>query len=112
MTNIDPSKAIKGLKAALKTLELWGCSDSQKEVILGGLTGGEVSSEQLVRISYILNIHCCLKTIFKNPQNIYGFMSMKNNNSFFEGRTALNVIESGRVEDLERVAKHLDGMTL
>jgi len=39
-----------------------------------------LSQDQLTRASYVLNIHAALRTVFENPENLYGFMAMPNNN--------------------------------
>lgn len=44
-----------------------------------------LDDDQLARISLVLNIHASLRTIFDNPDNVYGFPSMNNHNPFFDG---------------------------
>ena len=84
----------------------WGISPHQKCSILGmteanftaylyDSESSSLTTEQLERVSYILNIHFELKTIFSNPKNIYGFMNMENNSSFFKGKTPISLIETG-----------------
>ena len=62
-----------------------------------------LTNEQLEIISYILNIHFELKIIFSNPENIYGFMNMENNTTYFNGQTPLSLIASGDLVVLECV---------
>ena len=53
-------------------------------------------------------MHSALRIVFSNPENTYGFMSMKNNNAFFNGATPLSIIENGDFGSLHEVAKRVD----
>ncbi|MEH6595341.1 MAG: antitoxin Xre-like helix-turn-helix domain-containing protein [Colwellia polaris] len=107
-------------KLGSNILEKWQCSASDKQAILG-LTkssyyrfqnneSATLSSDQLERISYIANIHQALKMIFSNPDNIYGFMAMKNNNPYFNGNSPLALISTGKFGTLYEVFKRIDAM--
>ena len=102
-------------------LEKWGCTTAQKLAILGiakadftryqkGSSVVYLNTEQLQRISYLTNIHQSLKEVFSNSDNLYGFMNMKNNNSYFNGRTPLSIIATGKVDDFSDVFKRIDSM--
>ncbi len=102
-------------------LEKWGCTTAQKLAILGIAKADftryqkdssvvYLNTEQLYRISYLTNIHQSLKEVFSNPKNLYGFMSMKNNNSYFNGRTPLSIIAKGKVNDFSDVLKCIDSI--
>ena len=102
-------------------LEKWGCTTAQKLAILGIAKADftryqkdssvvYLNTEQLYRISYLTNIHQSLKEVFSNPKNLYGFMSMKNNNSYFNGRTPLSIIAKGKVNDFSDVFKCIDSI--
>ena len=69
-----------------------------------------LSGDQVERISYILNIHAALRIVFDNPENVYGFMSMPNNNSYFNGRTPLTVISTGNFGALYETFKRVDAL--
>ena len=116
-TKINSSVAFK---LGSNILEKWQCSASDKQAILG-LTkssyyrfqnneSATLSSDQLERISYIANIHQALKMIFSNPDNIYGFMAMKNNNPYFNGNSPLALISTGKFGTLYEVFKRIDAM--
>ena len=109
------------LKAALNILSKWECSDDQIVNILGLQESAlnqfnneskelELTEEQKVRISYLLNIHDSLRTVFSNPENVYGFMNMNNKNSFFNGVKPISLIDTGSFDNLESVHKRLDTM--
>lgn len=117
---IDVSSA---LKLGIKILNQWGCSNSQKAAILGfpdkaiNCAHAEneslnLTKEQLERLSYVLNIHCTLKTKFSNSKNVDGFMSMKNHNEFFNGSTPLSIICGGSnsVSLLREVYRRIEHM--
>lgn len=102
-------------------LEKWGCTTAQKLAILGiakadftryqkGSSVVYLNTEQLQRISYLTNIHQSLKEVFSNSDNLYGFMNMKNNNSYFNGRTPLSIIATGNFDSLSKVFKHIVNM--
>lgn len=104
-------------------LEKWGCTTAQKLAILGIAKADftryqknpslvYLNTEQLQRISYLSNIHQSLKEVFSNPENLYGFMNMKNNNSYFNGRTPLSIIATGKVDDFSDIFKCIDSMVI
>ena len=113
--------SVAGFKAADKILSTWGCSTQQTQSILKVSNSSyhkykatpekaNLSDDQLERVSYLLNIHSALRIVFSNPDNVKGFMSLKNNNDFFAGRTPLEVIASGKFGDLYEVAKRIDAL--
>ena len=104
-----------------RLLEKWGCTTAQKLAILGIAKADftryqkdssvvYLNTEQLQRISYLTNIHQSLKEVFSNSDNLYGFMNMKNNNSYFNGRTPLSIIAKGKVNDFSDVLKCIDSI--
>ncbi|AEE24511.1 hypothetical protein [Paraglaciecola chathamensis] len=122
MTNeIDTSTA---LKLGINILNKWKCTNTQIATILGfcddtfqNFYGDAkcptLTTEQLERLSYIVNIHAALNTRFSNSENVYGFMSMENRNEFFNGRTPLSVIyeESSSIHSLRAVCRRIEGMS-
>jgi hypothetical protein len=114
---------ITGLKAVFNILDEWGCSPEQSVLILGmkkslfddcrkDINNTSLSDEQLKRVSYILNIHAALRILFDNPENLYGFMSMNNHNAFFDGRKPIDIIASGRLDDLSNTFKCIDCLVI
>lgn len=117
------STAATGLKAAVGILHKWGASGEQGQAILrvshstyarakrpAGLTGISLDSDQLTRISLVLNIHAALRVIFDNPDNVYGFMKMANHNAFFNGRAPLSIMGSGDFVALYETFRRIDAM--
>lgn len=119
--NIQHINSGAAFRLANNILQKWGCTIDEKQAILG-LTHTSylhfqqnndsvaLSNEQLDRISYLANIHQSLRVIFSNKENVYGFMNMKNNNSFFNGNSPLSLISSGSIDTLHEVFKRIDAM--
>lgn len=113
--------ASAGLKAAFAVLNKWGCSADQAMAILRlpkatyykyfrDPESARLNEDQLERLSYLVNIHAHLRLLFENPENQYGFMSMKNNNPFFNGRSPLEVIATGSFAALYETHKRIDAL--
>lgn len=110
-----------GLKTALAILDKWQCSAEQIQRILQISKAAyykyrhdpacaSLSQDQVERISYLLNIHASLRLLFDNPQNVYGFMSLPNNNPYFNGASPLQVISSGEFAALYETFKRIDAL--
>lgn len=67
-----------------------------------------LDSDQMQRISFVLNIHAALLLIFNNPKNIYGFPTMKNDNKFFNGRSPLEIMAQGDITSLAETYRQID----
>ena len=119
---IDPNRvSAPTFKAALNILDKWGCTSTQKYQILGMGRSAffnaqkdpehvRLSQDQLTRASYVLNIHAALRTVFENPENVYGFMAMPNNNPYFNGARPLEIIGKGHFGALHETAKRVDAL--
>ncbi|QNU61639.1 antitoxin Xre-like helix-turn-helix domain-containing protein [Vreelandella titanicae] len=111
-----------GLKTAVRILDKWRASGEQGEAILrvshstyararrGDLDEIKLDSDQLTRISYLLNIHAALRMIFDNPENLYGFVNLVNDNPYFNGRTPLEIMGSGDFAALYETFKRIDSL--
>lgn len=112
-----------GLRTALKIMELWGATQDEMTRILrisrstlarakSDSSSGRVQldSDQLERISLVLNIHAALRLIFENPANLYGFVSKPNSNPFFNGRRPLDVMSEGSFINLYETARRIDSL--
>jgi len=111
------------LRTAVKILKKWQASEEQIEAVLkvsGSIYKGEnqddeesatdLDKNQLQRISMVLNIHAALRTVFENPKNLYAFPSMKNDNTFFNGKTPLEVISQGGLADLQGTLNSIESL--
>ncbi|QWA08864.1 DUF2384 domain-containing protein [Sodalis ligni] len=113
--------AAVGLKTAMSILEKWGSTPEQMQAILQmskasfyklrkDPAAAQLSHDQFERISYLLNIHGALRTLFENPENVYGFMAMKNHTPYFNGQAPLELIGTGHFGTLYEVYKHIDAL--
>lgn len=112
-----------GLRAAVAILEKWQATTEQACDILrvsrstharAKLRNREWSvsldSDQMQRVSFILNIHAALRLIFDNPENVYGFAAMANHNEFFNGRSPLEVMAQGDMISLYETYRRIDSL--
>lgn len=118
---MDDTARHAALRAVLRLLEHWQCSEKEKTALLGvGRStlhkyqsrpeSARVSNDLLERLSYLLNIHQALRTLFGNRENVYGFVRMPNHNPFFNGVSPMDVMSNGRVASLYEVHRQLDGL--
>lgn len=113
---IDPSKA---LPVVFRILDKWQCSTDEQLTLLGissrstlnkykESSGGiRLGVDLQERMSYILNIHKTLRVLFSVDDSIYGWVRKPNSHPFFAGRSAMEIMQGGRVADLYEVANRL-----
>jgi hypothetical protein len=120
---LSKEQCVSGLRAALRILDKWDASSEQACRILrisrstytrAKQTGAEWSvaldMDQMHRISFVLNIHAALRTVFDNPENVYGFPSMDNDNEFFNGRKPLDIMAQGDIVSLYETFRRIDAL--
>jgi hypothetical protein len=114
-------QCVTGLRAAVGILEKWQASGDQACRILRISRSTysrakqrdpdwsvNLDSDQMQRISFILNIHAALRLVFDNPENVYGFPTMANENEFFNGRTPLEIMSQGDMISLYETFRRID----
>ncbi|WP_076416847.1 hypothetical protein [Shewanella sp. UCD-KL12] len=109
-----------GVTTVLNILIKWQCSKHQIACLLlvpadfevQDLEAMSFSQEQQERVSYILNIHAGLRSIFSNPENIYGFMNMSNHNPPFNGDKPIDFLMNGGNAEFEAVIKSIDSLAM
>ena len=67
----------------------------------------DLNEEQMLRLSYLLNIYEVIQQKFNNPDNKERYMSLKNHNKPFQGKTPLEYILEGSIDRLEETYQHL-----
>ncbi|ROM20502.1 hypothetical protein BK645_30060 [Pseudomonas protegens] len=118
------SQCATGLRTATLVLEKWQASNIQICKILrisrstlsrtkqgDGQFTVRLDSDQMKRISLVLNIHAALRTIFDNPKNLYGFPSLANQNDFFNGRSPLEIMSQGDLISLYETYRRIDALS-
>jgi uncharacterized protein (DUF2384 family) len=119
--SIDKNTVAVGLKAVFNILSKWSCSTEEEQAALGmkrsqlfkakkNPNSVSLSSDQVERISYLLNIHQALRIVFTNPENVYGFMKMPNHSPFFNGRTPIAVISKKGFGGLYETYRRIDSL--
>ncbi|MCD5977522.1 MULTISPECIES: antitoxin Xre-like helix-turn-helix domain-containing protein [Pseudomonas] len=120
---LSKEQCVSGLRTALRILDKWDASSEQACRILrisrstytrAKQTGSEWSvgldMDQMHRISFVLNIHAALRTVFDNPDNVYGFPAMANDNEFFNGRKPLDIMAQGDIVSLYETFRRVDAL--
>lgn len=115
------SQCVTGLRAAVGILEKWRASGDQACRILrisrstytrarqrDAEWAVALDADQMQRISFVLNIHAALRLVFDNPDNVYGFPSMANDNEFFNGRSPLEIMAQGDMISLYETFRRID----
>ena len=115
------SYCVAGLRAAVGILEKWCASSDQACHILrisrSTYTRAKqhdpdwsvgLDLDQMQLISFVLNIHATLRFVFDNPENVYGFPMMANENEFFNGRTPLDIMSQGDMISLYETFRRID----
>ncbi|QDD88166.1 antitoxin Xre-like helix-turn-helix domain-containing protein [Pseudomonas oryzihabitans] len=121
VAKFSKSQSAVGLRAALNILERWQASCEQSCRILRisrstytralqreGDWSVSLDTDQLQRISLVLNIHSALRVVFDNPENVYGFVAMANYHEFFNGRSPLEVMAQGDMIALYETFRRID----
>jgi len=115
------NQCVTGLRAAVSILEKWKATSDQACRILrisrSTYTRARqrdpdwavaLDADQMQRISFVLNIHATLRLVFDNPNNVYGFTSMANDNEFFNGRSPLEIMAQGDMISLYETFRRID----
>ncbi|RTR35899.1 hypothetical protein EKG38_24465 [Shewanella canadensis] len=118
--DVSPEAVQIRFKTVLTILEKWGCNKIQvKELLSLGNDVGSINTDampltraQILRLSYILNIHNGLRGFFSNAENLYGYMTMVNDRVLFSGATPLEVLLNGTNEDFDAVMHHVEHLSV
>ncbi|MES2823731.1 MAG: MbcA/ParS/Xre antitoxin family protein [Pseudomonadota bacterium] len=119
--NLPANAAQAAVGTVLNILDKWSCSEKEKMALLGigrstlhkyqaAPASARLSADLLERISYLLNIHAVLRILFENPENVYGFVRLPNNNPFFNGKAPIEILSTGLMSALYEVHRHLDAL--
>lgn len=114
-----PDEFRQAIPVVFRILQKWQCSEEEKMALLGVPRSSlykmrsqpekaKVGRDLADRLSYILNLHSSLRTIFTRPESVYGWIRRPNAHPLFGGRSAMDLLRSGHMEDLIDVYRHLD----
>ncbi len=116
---IDNEKAKVGLKTFFNIAKGWGLSEDDEAAILGQPDrealcawkvgkGPEVGEETILRISYVLGIFKAINILLPIPERADAWISKPNKARIFGGRSALDRMTDGDIDDLKIVRQYLD----
>lgn len=105
--------------AVFRIARAWGLSEHEEAVTLGQPDhealrvrkdgkGPEIDKGMVLRISYVLGIFRAINTILPNPERADALMRKPNKASIFDGRSALDRMTDGAIEELKIVRQYLD----
>ncbi len=108
-----------GLSAVFKIAKAWGLSEDEEAAILGQPdrevlrawkeeSGPEIGKETKLRMSYVLGIFRAINTLLPVPDVADAWMRKPNEAPIFGGRSALDRMTDGQIEDLKIVRQYLD----
>lgn len=116
---VDPGAA--GLRTFFRIAEAWRLTPGEQRALLGNVAKqtlynwrddpahARLSDDQLDRLSYVLGIYKALHIIFTRAEQADGWIRRPNDAPPFGGAPAAAVMCSGKMEDLMRVRRYLDG---
>lgn len=110
-----------GLRVFRDICKLWGLSYEQSLTLLGvhqerknhsDEAFSELTAESMQRLSYILGIYENLQLLLPDSTASDKWMSAKNNAPIFNGKSALEKILSGDIQDLKQVHQYLYALSV
>ena len=117
---LSPSQmAPAALRSFFAIAQAWRLTPGESRALLGDppestyykWKAGQVataSSDLLERISYVLGIYKALQILLPVPEVADGWVRRPNSAPLFNGRSAVELMTSGRVADLFLVRQYLD----
>lgn len=104
-------------RAFFRIMDAWSVSNEDARTLLGRpgrstffafkkAQGGDLSVDELSRVSYVLGIYKALQLLFRDPAQADAWM--RKENDAFGGRSALQHALGGQVVDLAEVRNYLD----
>ena len=108
-----------GLRAFFTITERWGMTAKGQRILLGSVPEstfhnwksgkhGSLSYDQLERISLVLGIHKALTLLFVDDETGLTWLRQANDERVFGGKTPLDRMQIGSIDDLYRVRRYLD----
>jgi hypothetical protein len=103
-----------GLRSFFRLAAAWKLSPSEQRAALGNIAkhhpeSARLNDDQLDRISYLLGIYKALHILFTRAEQADSWIRRPNEATPFGGKPAAALLFSGRMEDLMRVRRFLDG---
>ena len=108
------------LRAFFKIADHWQLGNDERRVLLGSVPAStyfkyvkhpqsaRLSRDTLERISHVIGIFKSLNVLLPRPEQADSWIARPNEAPLFKGRSALQILLSGRFEDLVAVRRYLD----
>lgn len=96
MTTLSDNAAPNALNTYLEITRAWGLTGTEASTLLGiegGISNRKLNPDQIERIRYTLDIYRLLHALL--PASADAWIRKPNNASLFDGRTALELLQSG-----------------
>lgn len=110
------------IRAFVQVAKQWSLTELEQSAILGQpmemalaslhAERGNLHPEILVRVSYVLGIYRALHTIFPSRLQADVWIRRSSTAEVFQGASALQLMCSGRIEDLSLVREYLSSQGL
>ncbi len=116
---LSPGDDQAALRAFFQIAEAWNLTTDDQLKLLGSpprssffkmkKDGGQLSRDQLERISHIINIYKCLRILFTDQAMADKWVVQPNKAPFLQGRSALEFMaRDGYLSDIFQVRRYLD----
>ena len=116
---ITPRQVAAGLRAVFRIMEAWSVDNQDARVLLGQPSRSTffawkkgvvrtVPHDTLRRVSYVLGIYKILQILFKRPVQADAWI--RKDNAAFGGKSALERMLGGDVNDLAAVRAYLEAI--
>ncbi len=114
---ITDEEAAATARAIVPLFAHWQLSDAEAATLLGGVSQrsyqrwkagdiGRLGPDLRARLSNLIGIHKALRIIFRDPAR--GYRWVRQPNTAFNGKSALDIMLEGNLTDLMRVRALLD----
>lgn len=116
---MQPKDLSGALRTVLNILDAWDISPKDRLALLDCDQEtynrwleirqlGEIPSDTLTRLSYILGIYSALQVLFPDPAISDKWIHRPNGAPEFGGQTPFAIMAQGKIDDLARVRRFLD----
>lgn len=107
-----------GMRTFFRIAEEWRLSDGEQAAIMNlgadqlrsarTAEGAWMKDDTLERLSHVFGIFRAINTLLPNASRAAQWMRATNHAPIFNGRSAVQLISSGRIEDLSLVRRYLE----
>lgn len=110
------------LRSFFRIAERWSLSEAEQRILLGDPSdtvweawrrlGGVLTPRAFQRIGYVVGIHGNLRILLANPAFSDGWLRRPNQNPLYRGRTPLELLLTGSLQQMDAVWRHLNAEVL